>query len=211
MGAILRVYIGLVSSTGVAILLLSFTFSLLVWPLQRMGRRVELRVAGKMASASARVAEIDSGLKGERRFNAIEEIYSDCGYHPIQSIFLGTSFLILIPVLVSAIFLLTGAPEVEGQRFLFIGDLSKPDGSLHLLGFSVNVLPLLMFALTWIDAKVRYADNRILQRRFAIISVVLVVLVYPLPSALILYWIGSNIASFLIYSASVAKPVVQGD
>lgn len=211
MEAILRFYIGIISSTGVSILLLSFTFSLLVWPLQRMGGRIELRVAEKMAAASEQIAALDKGLKGERRFNAIEEIYRDCGYHPIQSILLGSSFLILIPVLVSAIFLLTGSQEVVQEKFLFIDDLSKPDGTINLYNLSINVLPFLMLGLTWIDAKLRYADNRVLQRRFAIISIILVILVYPLPSALILYWIGSNIASFIIYKTGHSLRLAQRD
>jgi membrane protein insertase Oxa1/YidC/SpoIIIJ len=105
----------------------------------------------------------------------------------------GASFFVMLPVLVSAILLFTGGEILTDKNFLFIDDLSKPDALWGL----INVLPLLMFAITLIDAKLRFKNDRKSQHRFFFISVVLLVIVYNLAAGLVLYWIGSNIMSLM--------------
>ena len=192
---LLDLYISILSSTGIAILLLSFTFALLLLPVQKIAQRAENRVRKKMSAVEKEVDVLKkSGLKGEKLFFATEEIYKNHAYHPIQGIGIGAGFLAMLPVLISAIILLTGSDALNGKSFLFISDLSEPDG---LLG-PINVLPLLMSSITLIDARLRFKDDKKSQYRFAVIALVLLVLVYALPSGLVLYWTGSNIMSLLL-------------
>ena len=191
---ILDFYIRLSSSTGFSILLLSFTFALLLLPFQRMAQRTERRISAKMKIVDAEVQMLKGKLKGEELFLATEQIYERHGYHPIQSVGMGASFFVMLPVLVSAILLLTGSETVIDNRFLLIDDLSQPDS---LLG-PVNVLPLLMSAITVIDAKLRFKDDRKSQYRFFVIAFLLLIIVYNLSSGLVLYWTGSNIMSLLL-------------
>lgn len=200
MEKLLEVYISFLPSAGIAILTLSVTMALLTWPLQRYGGRIELRQRERMQVITEQVARLDKGLRGEARFNAVDAIYQNHNYHPISNVLLGFSFLVQIPVLLSAIFLLTQTAAIENQPFLFVSDLSNPDGFLGISGFSINILPLGMFLITFIDAKIRYAKDRSAQRRFILISVVLLFLIYPFPAGLILYWIGSNLSSFALYT-----------
>jgi len=186
-------YIHLLSSTGVSILLLSATFALLLLPIQKKAQRTEQRISEKMKTVDAEVKPLKGVLKGEKLFLATEKIYERNGYHPIQSIGMGASFFVMLPVLVSAILLFTGREILTDKSFLFVDDLSKPDG---LLGV-INVLPLLMSAITLVDAKLRFKDDKKSQHRFFFISVVLLIIVYNLPSGLVLYWIGSNIMSLI--------------
>ena len=191
---VLDFYIRLSSSTGISILLLSFTFALLLLPFQRMAQRTERRIGAKMKVVDAEVQQLKGNLKGEKLFLATEQIYERHNYHPIQSVGMGASFFVMLPVLVSAILLFTGSETVIDKRFLFIEDLSKPDG---LLG-PVNVLPLLMSAITVMDAKLRFKDDRKSQYRFFLIAFLLLIIVYNLASGLVLYWTGSNIMSLLM-------------
>jgi YidC/Oxa1 family membrane protein insertase len=193
MELILEFYVHLFSSTGVSILLLSFTFALLLFPFQRKAQRTEQRISEKMKTVGAEVEALKGELKGEKLFLATEQIYERNGYHPIQSVGMGASFFVMLPVLVSAILLFTGSETLAGKSFLFIDDLSKPDG---LLG-PINVLPLLMSTITLIDAKLRFKDDRKSQHRFFFIALVLLMIVYNLASGLVLYWIGSNILSLM--------------
>ncbi len=190
---VLEFYVHLFSSTGVSILFLSFTFSLLLLPFQRKAQRTEQRICEKMKTVDAEVKVLKEELKGEKLFLATEQIYERNGYHPIQSVGMGASFFVMLPVLVSAILLFAGSEILTGISFLFIDDLSKPDG---LLG-AINVLPLLMSAITLIDAKMRFKDDKKSQIRFLFISTVLLIIVYNLASGLVLYWIGSNIMSLM--------------
>ncbi len=194
MELLLDFYALLFSSTGVSILLLSFTFALLLIPLQRVAQRMERRISDKMKFVGAEVEVLKRELKGEKLFLATEQVYERNGYHPIQSVGLGASFFVMLPVLVSAILLLTGSETVAGESFLLIPDLSKPDG---LLG-PVNVLPLLMSAITIIDAKLRFKDDRKSQYRFFFIAALLLIIVYNLAAGLVLYWTGSNIMSLIV-------------
>ena len=194
MHKILGFYVHLFSSTGVSILLLSFTFALLLLPLQRIGRNIEQRISNKMQTVDKEVQLMKGGLKGEELFLATEQIYQKYDYHPIHSVAMGASFFVMLPVLVSAILLLTGSETVADESFLLIPDLSKPDG---LLG-PVNVLPLLMSAITIIDAKLRFKNDRKSQYRFFFIAALLLLIVYNLAAGLVLYWTGSNIMSLIV-------------
>lgn len=193
MNMVLEFYVSIFSSVGVSILLLSFTFSILLLPLQKMGRRTEKRIGNKIKAVNTEEQALKGKLKGEELFLAKEIIYKKHGYHPIHSMAMGAGFIVMLPVLFSAILLFSGDGILIGQSFLSIDDLSKPDG---LLG-PVNLLPLLMFAITFVDAKLRFANDRSNQYRFLFISLVLLILVYGLPAGLVLYWTGSNIMSFI--------------
>ena len=194
MELILGFYVHLFSSTGVSILLLSITFALLLLPLQRAGRNIEQRIGIKMKAVEAEVQPLEGELKGEELFLATEQIYQKHAYHPIQSVAMGASFFVMLPVLISAIVIFTGSDLLTDRDFLLISDLSKPDG---LLG-PVNVLPLVMSAITIVDAKLRFKNDRKNQYRFFFIALVLLILVYNLASGLVLYWTGSNIMSLII-------------
>ena len=194
MGALLNFYISVLSSTGLSILILSFTFSLFLLPLQRIASRTEQRIGVKIATVDAEVNALKGSLKGEKLFLATEKIYQKHGYHPIQSVAMGAGFIVMLPVLVSAILLFTGGGVLAGQAFLFIHDLSKPDGVIGPL----NVLPIIMFAVTLVDAKLRFKNDQKSQVRFLFISVVLLAIVYNLAAGLVLYWTGSNLMSLVI-------------
>ena len=190
----LRFYESIIESTGMAILLLSVTFALFLLPLQKYGRRIEQRVSNKMKSTDIEVQALKGDLKGEELFLATERIYKNHGYHPIQSIALGLSFFVMLPVLISAILLFTSDTILVEKSFLFIGDLSKPD---ILLG-SINLLPILMSMIMLIDAKLRFKDDKPSQYRFFLIALVILVLVYNMPAGLVLYWTGSNVVSLIL-------------
>ncbi|MFT5505021.1 MAG: membrane protein insertase Oxa1/YidC/SpoIIIJ [Gammaproteobacteria bacterium] len=193
MELLLNFYIGIFSSTGFSILLLSFSFALLLAPLQHMALRIEERVGSKINTVEAEVEPLKVEFKGEALFLATEKVYKKHDYHPIQSIAMGASFFVMLPVLVSAILLLTG-DQLAGVKFMLIKDLSMPDG---LLG-PVNLLPLLMSAITVVDARLRFKDDPKSQYRFFFISFVLLILVYNLAAGLVLYWTGSNILSLVV-------------
>lgn len=191
---ILELYISVIGSIGVSILLLSFTFSLLALPFRRMAERFEQRINAKIDTVDAEVRKLKLNMRGEQLFIATEEVYKKHSFHPIQSIGRGVSFFIMLPILISAIYLLSKDGVLQGESFLFIQDLSKPDQLFH----SVRTLPLIMAAITIVDARIRFKDDKKAQYRFYGIAAVLLVLVYNLPSGLVLYWIGSNVLSLIL-------------
>ena len=164
-----------------------------------MGHRLESHVGEKMKIVNDEVQHLKQDLKGEKLFLATEAVYEKHGYHPIHSVAMSASFLVVLPVLLAAIFLFTADGVLNAQSFLFIKDLSKPDG---ILG-PINLLPLLMFAITFIDAKLRFSNDAQSRRRFMFISIVLLLLVYSLPAGLVLYWTGNNIMAFVLARTAI--------
>jgi len=190
----LDLYISVIGSTGASILLLSFTFSLLALPIRREAEKFEQKLGTKINAVDEEVRKLKKGMKGEKLFFATEAVYKKHSYHPIKSIGRGAGFFVMLPILISAIYLLSKDGVLQGESFLFIQDLSKPDQLFH----SIHTLPLIMAAITIVDAKIRFKGDKKAQYRFYGIAAVLLALVYDLPSGLILYWTGSNILSLIL-------------
>lgn len=201
MQVLLNFYVSLVSSTGVSIILVSFTFALLLLPIRKWTYRKEERINRKIKIVNSEVQALKGKLKGEELFLATEKIYKNHHYHPIHSVGMSASFLVMLPVLISAILLFSGNGILTGKSFLYIGDLSKPDG---LLG-SVNLLPLLMSAIALIDAQLLFKDDKQSRYRFFFITLVLLLLVYNSSSGLVLYWTGSNLMSLVLSQLLASK------
>jgi len=194
MEKILSIFSSFIPSTGISILLLSLTFSIIALPLQNKFKKIELRINNKIKLIDIDVKKIDKKLKGEERFLAIDRIYKKNNYHPIHSMGAGASFFVLIPIFISSILMLTQNEALESVSFLLISDLSHPDK----LFFNINILPIIMFVITFIDSRLRFKNNFNAQLRFSIISVIMLFLVYALPAGVVLYWIGNNIFSLII-------------
>lgn len=193
MELILSAYTFLTGSVGISIILLSATFSALLLPLQRIALRAEQSYARKASIVNEEIKALRAkGLKGEALFEATEAVYSRYNYHPIHALKGSASFAVLLPVLLSGLILFRSSSLIQGQSFLFVPDLSKPDALL----FGVNLLPFVMFGVTMLDAFIRYRTDPAARNRFLFVSVVLLVLVYSMPAALVLYWLVSNVGSF---------------
>jgi membrane protein insertase Oxa1/YidC/SpoIIIJ len=196
----------LTGSAGLAIILMCLSVLLILLPLQRWARTIEEAARVRADAAKLEVQELKrQGLKGERLFLETEKTYKRHKFHPIQTLWQSLSFLILLPVLISALLLFTEPGFLEGRSFLMISDLSKPDGLLA----GINILPVIMALVTVVDARVRFKDSKSSQYRFYVIAAVLFVLVYPLPASLILYWTTSNVFScFMTFLQSSTSPAV---
>ena len=104
--------------------------------------------------------------------------------------------LFQIPFLLAALFLLIDYPPLAGQPFGFIADLSQPDRLLELgNAVSINVVPLLLTAVALLDSALKPEATPQSRIKFLIVSLVLVVLIYPLPAGVCVYWLASNVFS----------------
>eukprot|EP00657_Telonema_sp_P-1_P001435 TRINITY_DN1362_c0_g1_i1.p2 TRINITY_DN1362_c0_g1~~TRINITY_DN1362_c0_g1_i1.p2 ORF type:complete len:104 (-),score=22.46 TRINITY_DN1362_c0_g1_i1:112-423(-) len=84
---------------GLSIILLAFFVSILFLSVRKRSERLERRVSERQKLVQQEVAQIDKSTKGEARFRATEAIYEKHRYHPVQSVALGASFLVMLPVL----------------------------------------------------------------------------------------------------------------
>jgi YidC/Oxa1 family membrane protein insertase len=183
-------------SYGISIILLSCAVRLLLSPVTRLAARTEERTTARQRAMEPQLAAIGPSLKGRERFERIEQIYREHGYHPIQNATAILPLFLQIPFLLAALFLLSNDPQLASQRFLFIRDLLRPDMLVGGTGWSINVLPILITLVALAEAVIKFRGNRGAQARFLIVAGVIAVLIYAAPAGVCLYWLTSNLLSF---------------
>jgi YidC/Oxa1 family membrane protein insertase len=197
---VLRGFQALFESYGVAIILLSAVVRIVTSPLWVIGRRQAERERLVQARMQPPLAEARARYRGRERFEKIDAIYTEHGYHPIHSMATLLPLMVQIPFLLAALLLLVDDPALAGERFLFIDDLSQPDGLLPLpfAGIAVNLLPLLLTGVAIVESVIAVNSTRRSRIRFLIVALVLLVFIYPLPAAVCLYWLASSFWSLSI-------------
>ena len=108
----------LTGSAGTAIVLLSCLVALISYPLRGWAGKIEARISFKKSIIDKKIAVHASGLKGEDHFRVVEGIYKKELYHPIQITLLGLSFLVMLPFLLSALFLLSDNRDLVDVSYL---------------------------------------------------------------------------------------------
>ena len=204
-------YVSLFGNYGISIVALSLTVTVLLTPISRFARRSDEREQRRQAEMAPQIEDIKRNYRGQERFERIDAVYTKFNYHPIKSMTSILPLLLQIPFLLAALFLLIDYPPIEGVSFLLISDLSKPD---HLLPSpfasleGINVLPLLLTLVSLAETAIKPGVTRQVQIRLLIVAAVLLVLIYPLPAAVCLYWLCTTFWSFL--RTAVTRSPVAG-
>lgn len=184
----------LLSLPAISIVVTSLSISVLLMPVLRVARVYEDNASIKINDIQEKLKKIPPSHNGEERFRAIEEIYNNNNYHPIQNIYTGISFYVILPILISAyLFFLNNLIIFDVDSFNVI-NLSQPD---KLLG-TINLLPILIFITNYIDSSYRYYEIKSGQSTYLLISFFVCILIYNMPSCMTLYWLTSSIFSFFI-------------
>ncbi len=208
MTALLNFFFGMFNSYGLAIIFVSAVIRIILYPIIKYTGRIEKREQLIQLKMAPELAVAKANYTGRERFEAIDEIYQKYGYHPIKSLSSLAPLLLQIPFLLSALFLLTKYPPLVGEPFLFIEDISQPDGLLQIgSSLAINLLPIALTVVAVIDSAINPLSTNQARMRFLVISIVLLVLIYPLPAAVNLYWFSSICWSIIgtIYYRSQQK------
>lgn len=199
--AVLEAVLGLLhtltGSYGLSIICLSILVSAALMPVSAHARRLEQKDKDRLAAMAPKLAEIKAQSTGQERFERTDEVYQEHGYHPIKSMVSLLPLLIQLPFLLAALFLLSNYSPIQGQPFLFIPDLAAPDHLIKLFGVTVNVLPIALVGVTLVEAWLKKESTAQSRWRFLIIALVILVLIYPAPSAVCLYWFTSTCFSLM--------------
>ena len=184
----------LLNFPAISIVITSLSISIFLIPILRAARAYEDNASIKINHIQEKLKKIPPTYNGEKRFRAIEEIYNKNNFHPIQNIYTGISFYIILPILISAyLFFLNNIIIFDVDVFNVI-NLSQPD---KLLG-TLNLLPILIFITNYIDSSYRYYEIKSGQNTYLAISFFVCILIYNMPSCMTLYWLTSSIFSLLI-------------
>ena len=211
---VLNFFNNLIPNYGIAIILLTILVRLLFWPLTHKST-VGMK---KMQELQPKMKEIQAKFKDnpQRLQQETWALYREAKVNPMSSCL---PMLIQIPVFIALFNVLRSAVELRYAPFLWIGDLSEPEGlfaSWFPFG-GLNILPILMAVSTGLQSAFTPSAGDKNQQKMMMIFMPLMMLFmfYSFPSALSLYWFLSNLFSivqmWIIRRQTAAKAPAKGE
>ena len=193
---VLNLFYGWIPNFGVAIILLTILVRLLFWPLTHKST-VGMK---KMQELQPKMKEIQAKYKDnpQRMQQETWALYRAEKVNPASSCL---PMLIQIPVFIALFNVLRSAVELRYAPFLWIADLSEPEGlfaSWFPFG-GLNLLPILMAVSTGLQSAFTPSTGDKSQQKMMMVfmPVMMLFMFYSFPSALSLYWFLSNIFSIV--------------
>lgn len=192
-----------VGNYAASIIILTLIIKSLLWPVQNKATN-EMR---KMALLSPKMTEYREKYKDDpQKMNEeIMKLYREYGVNPFSGC---VPMLIQIPIFFGFYAMLGVAIELRNASFLWVHDLSQPDTVAHVMGFPINVLPIVMAGtMVWQMIITPKSGDAVQQRIFYFLPIVFLVFCYNYASALALYWTTQNIFSIVQLYLTRNKPL----
>ena len=189
------------NSQGISIILTSISASLLLIPILRVARVKEDLFRQKISLITDEVNNISKLLNGVEKFFAVDQIYTKYRFHPIHNMMTGLSFFVILPVLISAYLFFNINLQSMDENFLNLIKLSGPDELL----FGFNIIPMMIFAVNCLDARYKYYETNSGKTSYIVLSLMISVLIYGMPSCLTLYWLTSSTFSLFFSIAFLRR------
>ena len=176
----------IIPSYGVSIILLSLVVNLFLLKIFLYTDKKAQQEAELKEKLDKRIKSWKSVYKRAKLYAFTQTLYRQHNYHPIYALRSLGGLALQIPFFFAMYEIINKASYLQFVSFLWIDDLSKPD-SIMLFGLSIHILPLLMTAFTLIN--VFYSSKELGARvQGSLIALLFLVLLYSMPSALVLYW-----------------------
>lgn len=183
---------------GLSIAAISVLVSLLSLPMYHIAEKIQQKERRQRQAMEGGVRRIRETFKGDERFMLLTTYYRQHGYHPLYVLRSSVSLAIQVPFFIAAYHFLSNLPQLQGEGFLFIYDLGKPDGLLRLGGLSVNLLPVLMTLIN-VVAGVVYSKGFPIREKLQLYGMagLFLILLYGSPAGLVYYWTLNNLFSLV--------------
>lgn len=184
---------GVLGSYAASIIVLTLIIKSGLWPIQNKATR-EMR---KMSSLSPLMTSLREKYKDDPQKMNEEtmKLYREYGINPLSGCF---PMLIQIPIFFGFYAMLGSAIELRNSSFFWIHDLSQPDTIGHVLGFPINLLPIIMSGtMIWQMIITPKSGDATQQRMLYFMPVIFLTFCYNYASGLALYWTTQNIFSIV--------------
>lgn len=193
LGYVLRLLNTYTQSFGFSIILLSLIVNAFLLKLFFMADSSAKKHAILKQRLDGKIQEFKRVFRGGELYAYIRTLYRQNHYHPIYALKALGGLALQVPFFVAIVFLLEfHSEEINGLSFGIIKDLSKPDALL----FGINLLPLLMSLATFLNVFIS-SKERASRIQGSVITLIFLVLLYKMPSALLLYWTTSMVFALL--------------
>jgi len=186
---------------GVAIILVALATKLIFYPLTQSSLRT-MKVMHRLQPEVNAIREKHANDPA-RMNQAMMNLYREHKVNPMGGCL---PMLLQLPVFLALYQVLLHAIELRSAGFMgWIKDLSAPDVVAHLGGFPIHVLPLIMTGSTFLLQSQTPMDPRQAFMMY-LMPVLMLYIMYNLPSGVIIYWTVNNLVSALQqYLVNVAE------
>ncbi|GAB4320319.1 MAG: hypothetical protein Kow0059_14610 [Candidatus Sumerlaeia bacterium] len=210
---------GKLKNYGLAIIVLTLLIKIILYPVNHRVVKMNARFQARQAQLKPALDAINKKYKNDpqARGRATMELYKKHGLNPLAPMQGCIPALLMAPVFIAFYWLLAESIELRNSSFLWIRDLSQPDHlwkfpvSVPLLGQWFNLLPILMGASQVIVStlSMRHSMSQdAFQKQFMyFFPIFFTVLLYNLPSGLVLYWTVSNV--FQIFHQLITNRIIK--
>ena len=188
----------LFDNTGIAILGVSFTVTLLCLPLYIVAEKWQQIERDTQAKLKPGIDRIKSTFKGDEQYMILSTFYKQNHYHPMMALRSSFGLLIQIPFFMAAYSCLSSMSALQGESFLFIRNMGQQDALFRIGNFPVNILPIAMTVINIIAGAI-YTKGFAIKEKVQIYGMALIflVLLYTSPAGLVLYWTMNNVFSLV--------------
>lgn len=188
----------LFSNTGIAIIGVSLTVTLLCLPLYIVAEGWQQVERNTQAKLKPGIDRIKSAFKGDEQYMILSTFYKQNHYHPMMALRSSFGLLIQIPFFMAAYSCLSNLPALQGQSFLFIKDMGQPDAIFYIGKLPINILPIAMTIINIIAGAI-YCKGFPFKEKAQIygMAFLFLVILYQSPAGLVLYWTMNNVFSLV--------------
>jgi len=194
---------------GLAVIALALTINLILYPLTYKS----LKSMKEMQALQPIVEKLRADLKDkpEKLNKEIMEVYKKNKVNPAGGCL---PMLLQMPIFFSLYGVLMRAIELRGANFLWIKDLAAPDAFIALpsklpfLGDSLNLLPLVMVVVSFLQQKMTnpgQTGNDQQKAMAMMMPIFLGFIFYNFPSGLVLYFLTNSLFSFIVQMKLLKK------
>ncbi len=181
---------GFLPNYGVVIIIVSILTKVIFYPLSR----TSIRSMKAMQHLQPQIKEMQAKYKGDPKRAQAEmmKLYKENKVNPMGGCL---PLLVQMPVFFALYAVLANSIAMRGAGFIWwMNDLSVPDTIATVGGFSLHVLPFLLFVTTILQQKLTpmSADPRQKMMGYMMPAVMLFIF-YSFPAGLNLYWTVNNI------------------
>lgn len=197
---------------GLSIIGVSLVVNILMLPLYNRADKISEEERAKHDRMAEHISHIKRTFRGDERFMILQSYYRKQDYHPLYSLRSSLPLLLQIPFFIAAYHFLSHLSLLNNMSFLWIKNLSAPDGIIVISaigidilpqmivynGFSINILPILMTLINVVSTLVYTKGSPIKEKlQLYVMAGFFFILLYNSPSGLVIYWTMNNIFSLL--------------
>ena len=191
LGFLLNVLYTAIGNYGLSIIVLSLLLNLALLKIILYTDKKAKEESELKAKLDKRIKNWKSVYKRAKLYGLTHTLYAQNAYHPIYALRGLGGLALQIPFFWAMYLVIKDASFLQNVAFGYIADLSKPDsiGGIHLL-------PIIMSVFTLINVFIISKDKSAILQGSAI-TLIFLVLLYNMPSALVLYWTSNMFFALL--------------